>query len=343
MADKKKTAVEACRDISKALKAQLEDRKKDLSVVSPKDAGLKVTKATLEAIKDYRDQLIKMQAQEEGEELAKSLKFHKYGKIGDNVTQHETEDGQYTINHHKTPNGNQFHVSHEGDGGLGIHSTMAAAKKAASAHASGKINKTQDVKEMAQPTKVKKPKKSVFAKKINKRSEFETANNPTDLEMVKPEERDSKDSVLPSDKNPVKQEPETSKASGGDIKAGKKLKKSESTVLSKSFKSHAQKMMAQHANIAGSLEAARNSKMPAKQQTMKLPSPSQQAKRATTLSGFTPKGKFDQGAFKKDCEEMDGYFKKNAVNGYAPGQSQNSSQSSVMPGAMPTGNNNVNN
>jgi hypothetical protein len=319
MADQKLTAVEACREISKALKKQLQENKKP--VLSPHDAGLKIAKSTLNAIKEYAEQLEKMQAKESGEPLSKAApSWVNMGMIDDQYKAHEAADHPYTIHHDTkaTSPTRKFALKHNDDGHLSWHGTLGDAKKAAQKHIAGGIGKSDEAMDVTHKESAVKeapadkhpapvPAKKKFTKSVfdfNKRSKLETANNPTDLEMVKPQERDSKDALLPTDKDPVKQD-EPKQGSGGQTRPTKKMMKSESSVLTKSFKSHAQKMMAQHANIAGSLQESKNKKMPATQQSMKLPSMSQHAGRAAGFSDFMPSGKFNKADLMKDMEKMD--------------------------------------
>lgn len=187
-------------------------------------------------------------------------------------------------------------------------------------------------------------------------------------------------SKLPNDKMPDRQDAPGTDGSGGTIKKGKKLKKSESVIFNKSLNkalgasghpitqdlpklkkpglhtvggqlgpsgtvihpnnsmatpslpdthisggaktksmkpaplgkmslprvggAGAGKQMVSHA-LTDAAKQAKNMKMPAQQQSTKMPNPQEHAQRASELSSFMPKGKFDKSELIKEMEQME--------------------------------------
>lgn len=153
--------------------------------------------------------------------------------------------------------------------------------------------------------------------KISGKSERVVLKADKELEETSPSEETSEteasrepESVLPSDRPSVSVDAKDT-GSGGQIKKGKKMKKSESALVKAGFlggKSADSKMMTTQALSVASKEA-KNKKMPAQQQSMKMPSMEQHAQRADMLGSFMPKGKFDKAALEKDMAELDKFCK----------------------------------
>jgi hypothetical protein len=73
MSNSKKTAVDACREVSKALRANLDSLKKAESLFSPKDAALRVLPEAVNQIKVYEEELVKLRKMETAEPLGKQV------------------------------------------------------------------------------------------------------------------------------------------------------------------------------------------------------------------------------------------------------------------------------
>ncbi len=81
MSNSKKTAVEACREVSKALRANLDSLKKTEDSFSPKAAALRVLPEVVNQIKAYEEQLVKMRQLESGDLEKKAPEYMSKGKI----------------------------------------------------------------------------------------------------------------------------------------------------------------------------------------------------------------------------------------------------------------------
>lgn len=406
-----KTAVEACREVSKSLKEQVVQYKSlNKTELSPRDAGLKVTKAILNQIKSYAEQLQKMQKLETAEALKKSgnadpgLPYDpaKSNNQFDGMFQKdELEKGKshaasaapkvpgdpawdkgYNVMHeaghgtYRTTGGLQagaapslveVQYAPRGSGKFGSLGHFPSKQLAAGARIAhhdrisagfkkeegafdklgpddkGKARQSvvapavktpeaakpkftmADVKAgksalasqgIKQPKSVKEIKKGEESHSESTSTEDSSYGDPvsgTGGEMSTSDDTEAlahpidtkaamerhPEAKLPGDKDPKRQDAKKT-GSGGQIKAGKKLKKGESPVLAKAGipkltgKDPASKMMSQHAQIAGSADAMKNKKMPAAQQSMKMPSPQEHAGRADDMASFMPKGKWSK-------------------------------------------------
>lgn len=405
-----KTAVEACREVSKSLKEQVVQYKSlNKTELSPRDAGLKVTKAILNQIKSYTEQLQKMQKLETAEALKKSGNadpglpydpaksnnqfdgmFQKdeleKGKShaasaapkvpgdpawdkGYNVM-HEANHGTYRttggLQAGAAPSLVEVQYAPRGSGKFGSLGHFPSKQLAAGARLahhdriSAGFKKNSEMEKagppavdtfdpdehlkpiskpvgpkpkftmndlkagkaklasqgITQPKSVKEIKKGEESHSESTSTEDSSYGDPvsgTGGEMSTSDDTEAlahpidtkaamerhPEAKLPGDKDPKRQDAKKT-GSGGQIKAGKKLKKGESPVLAKAGipkltgKDPASKMMSQHAQIAGSADAMKNKKMPAAQQSMKMPSPQEHAGRADDMASFMPKGKWSK-------------------------------------------------
>lgn len=99
-----------------------------------------------------------------------------------------------------------------------------------------------------------------------------------------------------------------------DLAASEVKKNATIPMAKKSFlggKDDASKMMTSHAHMAAGYTQSQNQKMPAGQQSVKMPSPEQHAQRADMYSDFMPKGgAFGKAELEKEMAKMDAHFKK---------------------------------
>jgi hypothetical protein len=308
---KVKTALDACRQLSKSLRDQIDNYKKGTEL-SPKQAGLKVAKSILIKIKEHEENLKKMESLEKmGEVLNKTTP----PDVPEDVVYKLKEQYGYGTPAEKA----KVHAT-----AWKIHKDKKG-KKAEKAEASeSSVTKNEGA---APGMSVMPPKsqaqlankfmgKSVFDKlgKTAEKStsdETETSAHPRDNKAA--QER-AKGAKLPGDVEPKKVDAKDT-GSGGQIKPAKKLKKGESPILSKSLtvasnpmvkalpklggKDQASTQMTQHAFMAAGQED-KNKKMPTGQQSTKMPSPGEHTQRASTFEEHMPKGKFSKTEWKSE-------------------------------------------
>ncbi len=278
MSDRKKTksAVEACREVSKAMRANLDALKKtENESFSPKDAALRVLPAVVAQIKAYEEQLVKMRQLEVNEPLTKAatplFTAPPKPKPAAAGLGHVSQD-------HGAVNTSAATVARPPKLTKKTEPALATESPASDREMDHKF-KLSKVFEVLGKTSIMEANRKQFGTKKSDKVEDAFRH---------------KDSLLPTDAAPKEID-----TPDGDVKKGKKMIKGESPLNKKwtlGGKSSASKMATSHAMHAGSTAMnAKINKMPANQ-LPKMPSAPAQAARHTELSSFTPKGKFDKSA-----------------------------------------------
>ncbi len=303
---KTKSAVEACREVSKALRSNLDSLKK--TEFSPKDAALRILPEVVAQIKAYEEQLVKMRDLEKSEELDKAQELHIPSMGNQTSTPHIAGGGKTHVPNSmaqvkpkpfsmkkaispiftappklKAPAMGLGHISHSAQDKTTSADTVSGRMPNAKAEPGLSANPDSS-KEMDHKFKLSKVFDVLGKISIMEGNRKQLASKPSDQML---DAWRVKDSVLPSDAAPKEIE-----TPDGNIEKGKELAKK----WTLGGKDDASKMATSHAMHAGSTAMnAKINKMPATQ-LPKMPSAPAHAARQSQLSSFMPKGKFDKSA-----------------------------------------------
>lgn len=388
MASKKAlTAVEACKELGKALRSEL--NKSEKVKVAPKDAALKVTKAVIKEIKEFQKNLEKMDAMEKAvidnkfdfsPDEKRAVRLDRRGRgttpKGINLPTDNpfVGDGKSHTIKERLGISDKGRMVREKDTHLlgdryaaGAIARQHGSLMADAAKIKPKLTKEEEKMEKDVLPSVKSKRnvpKEMFGKiKKDIPSDAPLSNEPPvsneslKLAMRKapkkqvksvfsvlgkttiPEAVAAKDKVEPTNKNDKKESNKDAvlpdfkapvDVSGKDQGSGGELAKAFGD--KKPFlggKDDASKQMSAHANMDAA-KAAKNAKMPTRQQSTKvpgaqapaagmpaMPSPAAHAKRANVFAAFMPKvtklklseKSMDKDSLKKDMEHMDKFCK----------------------------------
>lgn len=293
--DKKMSAGEIKKKLAAVLRKSLDDHKASVlskKELTPREAGLKLTKALLGQISEYKEFLVQMGNLEKGE-LSKvtppDVSEELVHKLKDQYGSDEEGKAKAYATAWKISKQKKGKKTEKAE----VLPDVPNVRPESEMQAQGHFVKTSVFSILGAkkaPSPVLAPKAPPAVAPVAKTDTAEKEAHPEEALAVAGK---GKGVVLPQDKMP--KETPKDEGSGGKTASGKRMTKGESPIfkaLSLSGKAPAAKMAFQHAKVAGSAADMKNAQMPARQQSVKMPTPKEHAERAASLAEFTPPGKF---------------------------------------------------